>query len=680
MVKNSLLVILIIFFSVSHAINCAIAEDIENNVITVFVNSEVGQVNKRVLGNNFLLSNLMGSYDYSRADYGAGIWNPKKNESVKEVIELAKNAGVSIIRFYTGNYFNWKDTIGKKRKQFLFGMDEFLKTVKEIGAEPLFMISYFTGNEQDAADLVEYLNAPCDGKHPWAEERAKNGHPGPYGVKYFELGDELFVWGIKNPKEYATKYLLYQEVMKKVDPSVQLGLGFGEEWWNSLALDKAGNKVDFVVLHIYPPHDMNIYSLHKELKAEELYKVALGSPIVYSEKFIDNVLKLIEKNTGRNDVYIAVTEFNGYIGGEGETVPYRHSLGTALITAELLRIFMKPEHKIQVANYWHFSNDYFGMIRSEDDYIKHNYQKPINYIKRPNYYVFELYDKHFGEVMIEIKVKSGAYDISEYEPYMRKFIKTMLERIGGGNTVKKNLLGEKWQILNFLGVNVKAKDGLLELDFENPENFNYYGSIKRAKVQSHTYYKLSGYIRTEELIDKEGVCFEIVDSRGWDKTQSAAATPKITGTADWQHVEVVYKTLSDATSVDVIARRIGNKGPLKGKAFFKDVKLEQYIPPDTHIPYLSVNASKSTKGDKIYLMIINKNMEEAITSSIEIKDFLPSDKADAWTLNGPSVDATNEKKADNVKVTHREFEIKNNSFVFTFEPHSLISIEIAKKE
>ena len=49
---------------------------------------------------------------------------------------------------------------------------------------------------QDAADLVEYLNAP-QGSHPnggtaWADVRAKNGHPEPYGIRYFEIGNEMY--------------------------------------------------------------------------------------------------------------------------------------------------------------------------------------------------------------------------------------------------------------------------------------------------------------------------------------------------------------------------------------------------------------------------------------------------------------------------------------------------------
>ena len=528
--------------------NYAIAE---NNVITVYYNKEIGQVNKKVFGNNFV------GYDtaphnpgiphyYGYADYGSGVWNPTRNESVKEVITLAKEAGLSVIRFPGGcgtHHYDWKESIGKDRKHFFYGVDEFLKTVNEIGAEAVITISYFTGTEQDAADLVEYLNTPCDGKHPWADKRAENGYPDPYGVKYFEIGNEVWHGNHKDikdvlPEEYTSRYLRYYEAMKAVDPLVQIGVVLQTPNWNKRVLEIIKAKLDFGIIHTYP--NPNVWG--KELKRmlpDEVFSITLAVPILTDEPGFQATLKLLKEYSAR-DIPLAITEYNGFFL-QDKPVPYRHSLGTALINAELLRIFMKPEYKIIMANYWQFSNGYWGMIKSENDFMLHKYEKPINYIKRPNYYVYELYNKHFGDILIDIEVKSGTYDIKDievYRPYMREFILKM----GEGTTTEENL---------FL---------------------------------------------------------------------------------------------------------------------------------DTSIPYLSVNASKNKNGDKIYLMVINKNMNEAINSLVGLKDFLPFEKANAWILNGPSVDATNEEKADNVRISHREFEIENVFFEFTFEPHSMTAIEIRRRE
>ncbi len=665
----------------------------EENAITVYYKKETGQINKKVFGNNLIgydpvyrtSKKQRGKYRDSVMDYGAGAWDPMGNKSVKEVLDLAKEAGMTIVRFPGGcgtHSYNWKDTIGDERRDFLYGTDEFLKTTKELGAEAVITVSYFTGNKQDAADLVEYLNAPDNRSNPnegidWAAERAKNGHPLPYKVRYFEIGNEVWHGNHRDikkvlPEEYARRYLKYYGAMKAVDPSIKIGVVLHTANWNKRVLKIVKDKLDFGIMHIYPTP---VWGKELErMKPENIFKVSLAIPVLKDRVDFPHTLRLLKENSGR-DIPLAITEYNGGFV-QDKPVPYRHSLGTALINAELLRIFMKPGQRVIMANYWQFSNSYWGMIKAEGDrfyFMRHNYQEPITYIKRPNYYVYELYNKHFGDVLIGADVKTGSYELSGYKPYLTMLI----AKIKSGTIIKKNLLSGKWQIRKFPGVYVKEKNGILEIDFKDPKEFNYHHSIKRAEVEPDTYYRLSGYIRTEGLVDKKGVCLEILDGRGWAKNRPAVNTWKIAGTTEWQKVKIVYKTHSDAKSVIVRARRIGNKGPLKGKAFFKDLKLEKYIPAlDTRIPYLSVNASKGRNGDRIYLMVINKDMNKSITSSISLKDFIPSGDADAWVLNGPGIDATNEHYPENVKVAHKKIEIKNNPFEFTFEPHSLTAIEI----
>ena len=62
----------------------------------------------------------------------------------------------------------------------------------DIKAEAVWVYGMGQGSAADAADLIEYLNAPADGEvtNPnggvdWAEVRAANGHSEPYGVTRF---------------------------------------------------------------------------------------------------------------------------------------------------------------------------------------------------------------------------------------------------------------------------------------------------------------------------------------------------------------------------------------------------------------------------------------------------------------------------------------------------------------
>ena len=64
----------------------------------------------------------------------------------------------------------------------------------DIQSEIVYVYGFGRGSAQDAADLVEYLNAPA-GSNPgggvaWADIRKENGHAEPYNVRYFEIGNE----------------------------------------------------------------------------------------------------------------------------------------------------------------------------------------------------------------------------------------------------------------------------------------------------------------------------------------------------------------------------------------------------------------------------------------------------------------------------------------------------------
>ena len=400
----------------------------EDAVFSIDVSKHEGDVNRLVFGNNSL------GYE-SHADYGAGIWESRwKGAPVKEVIDAAKNIQMGALRFPGGggaNNYDWKKAIGKNRKEFLFGIDEFLTTSKTLGADPIYTVSYFTGNERDAAELVEYLNAPNDGKHKCAAERAKNGHSEPYKVKYFEIGNEVSAGNAPSiktvkPEDYAQNYLKYYLAMKAIDPSVQIGVVLDSEPWARVVISAIGEKVDFGIIHVYPTP---VWGKPLEtMPARQIFDISLAQPTVVYQWLFDRTKALFEKYSGR-EVPLAITEFNGGYAQE-KPVPYRHSLGCALVNAELLRVFLKPENNILMANYWNFVNEYWGMIANGFNGNPKDLYKP--YYKRPNYYVFEMYAKHFGDILIKANVKSETYDISKYDD-----AKTFLRRIKTGTLIKQ---------------------------------------------------------------------------------------------------------------------------------------------------------------------------------------------------------------------------------------------------
>jgi alpha-L-arabinofuranosidase len=151
---------------------------------------------------------------------GYGTFDSKEMKMKDEFTKLYEQAGFGSIRYPGGtisNLFNWKTTLGDKkdRKKQIhgfynnegqggiepnFGIKEIADFADQVGSEIVYVYSLGRGNAQDAADLVEFLNAKVgtnpNGGIDWAEVRAKNGHVEPYNVRYFEIGNEMQqAWG-----------------------------------------------------------------------------------------------------------------------------------------------------------------------------------------------------------------------------------------------------------------------------------------------------------------------------------------------------------------------------------------------------------------------------------------------------------------------------------------------------
>ena len=175
---------------------------------------------------------------------GHGMWNPVTNAPNPIVIKRLQQSGVNAIRYpggIVGNLFDWKDAIDRpdlnqvgrgcethgqwtpqgfgRVRGNSYGVDEHMQVTEQVGAQAVLMVPFITETPSDAADWVEYMNSPADGtaSNPndgidWGDLRAQNGHPAPYGVKWWEIGNEQRVnhqryWLSKNKKTALHQYI-----------------------------------------------------------------------------------------------------------------------------------------------------------------------------------------------------------------------------------------------------------------------------------------------------------------------------------------------------------------------------------------------------------------------------------------------------------------------------------------
>jgi alpha-N-arabinofuranosidase len=156
-----------------------------------------------------------------------------------DTITLLRQLKSGFWRLPGGNFisdFNWYDSVGDpdKRPPVLdyawnavqpndVGMDEFMTLCKLIGVEPYITVNAGFGDAHSAAEEVEYMNGSVNTR--LGALRARNGHPEPYHVKFWNIGNEpwgTFQLGHTDLKYYVLKHNEFAKAMRKVDPSITL--------------------------------------------------------------------------------------------------------------------------------------------------------------------------------------------------------------------------------------------------------------------------------------------------------------------------------------------------------------------------------------------------------------------------------------------------------------------------
>jgi alpha-N-arabinofuranosidase len=154
-----------------------------------------------------------------------------------DTIALLRELHAGMWRLPGGNFlsdWNWYGSVGDiDRRPPMFdyawhamqtndlGMDEFMTLCKLIGVDPYITVNAGFGDSHSAAEEVEYVNGSVN-THMGAW-RAKNGHPEPYHVKFWNVANEPYgSWqhGRTYLKYYVLKHNEFAKAMRKVDPSI----------------------------------------------------------------------------------------------------------------------------------------------------------------------------------------------------------------------------------------------------------------------------------------------------------------------------------------------------------------------------------------------------------------------------------------------------------------------------
>ena len=337
-----------------------------------------------------------------------------------DVMRAVKDLGVTVLRWPGGNFvsgYHWKDGIGPKSLRPVrldlawnavesnrFGTDEFLRYAEKIGVEPYIAVNLGLGTIDEARDWVEYTNEA----RPtwWADARRKNGHPAPYGVKYWGLGNEMdgpWQLGHKPADEYARVALEAAKAMRGVDDSIRLvasgSSNYGADWvgWNRTVLQALRNQIDYIAIHTYIGN-----------RDDDFEKYMTWSQTI--DRYIETTAALIKEAQGgranARPIAIAYDEWNvWYRAGVKEGLEERYDFEDALAMGLFFNSFFRHADVVKMANLAQMVNVIAPIMTSKDGLFL-----------QPTYFPFVEYGKQRGNRALDVWLSAPTYTPAANRP------------------------------------------------------------------------------------------------------------------------------------------------------------------------------------------------------------------------------------------------------------------------
>jgi len=319
-----------------------------------------------------------------------------------DCLEAIREIKPPFVRWPGGNFvsgYDWRDGIGARDSRPPrwnrawggwewndFGTDEFLRFCEATGTEPYICVNSGEGNATEAAAWVEYCNGPVDSR--WGSVRAANGHPDPYKVRIWGIGNEIYGgWqlGHLNATHYGIKAVEFARAMRAVDPSVELigvgveGAGWGD--WNREVCRIAGSEFDWLSVHYY---------LHVRAQTDSVlnYMIALsGPPLV--ERMLGETYDIATEAAGK-PMPLAFDEWNIIVdNGAGA-----YTLRDALFTCSVFNALHRLGDKCPAAALAQLVN-VIGAINVT----------PEGTVRTPIHQAFELYVNNTGSTGVPVRAQ-----------------------------------------------------------------------------------------------------------------------------------------------------------------------------------------------------------------------------------------------------------------------------------
>jgi alpha-N-arabinofuranosidase len=439
-----------------------------------------------------------------------GIWAEGEESDMflggvrRKLVEAMRSVHPALIRYPGGCFadgYHWKDGIGPREERPRrknqawgklgpavgpeednhFGTDEFMALCAAVGASPMLTVNVGSGTAEEAADWVEY--GSTDTK--WGAERAKNGHPAPYNVKYFFVGNEVFGWheiGHQAPPVYVKTFRAYSDAMRARDPDIKL-IAVGGNWSgmtgiNQTMLTGAGDVIDCLSIHQYvPPANLeNTIRFQtmglQRVRGKHVYYDILGT-LRHMEEFLQaNIQDVHAYSPSGKTVPLAFDEWNLWFNFVADVVRANYCLRDGLWTAGMLSLFHRNAPDVPIANIAQMVNC-LGIITST---------KQGTFLT-PSALAFKLYAEHAGEKFLPSRMDCPPL------PHESELPAVDLSATRSGDRLALLLANRHYSSdaelsISLAGMRVEPAAARWEMSHHNPCQYNTFRKPEAVRIQS----------------------------------------------------------------------------------------------------------------------------------------------------------------------------------------------------
>lgn len=364
-----------------------------------------------------------------RSIYG-GFWvDPKLKVAKKDrirldVVEALKKIKIPNLRWPGGCFadeYHWRDGIGlrSQRPKMVntnwggvvednsFGTHEFLELCELLHCEPYISANVGSGTVEEMAKWVEYLN--FDGESPMSKLRALNGHPKPFKVTFWGVGNES--WGCGGdmlPQYYADLYRRYATYARNYPGTplkkIASGPNVDDYRWTDTVMRKDAGKLWGLSLHYYTvPKTWGDKGSATNFEEKEYFTTVKKS--MYMEELITKHAAIMDKYDPEKKVGLVVDEWGVWTNVEPNTNPgflyQQNSMRDAIIAGTTLNIFNNHADRVRMANLAQTVNVLQSLILTENEKM----------LLTPTYHVFDLYQVHQNATLLPLKIKTDDYEV-----------------------------------------------------------------------------------------------------------------------------------------------------------------------------------------------------------------------------------------------------------------------------